>query len=92
MIQILISLLTLTFPFESYIFGKRKGIKKSIPKFGNGKGMQKSIPIIKERESEAIILGNGREREFPLTSVVTSISSSVDELLSSSGDLVFGLV
>ena len=41
MIQILIFLLTLTFPFESHIFGKRKGIKKSIPKFGNGKGMQK---------------------------------------------------
>ena len=29
--------------------------------------MKKSIPIIRERESEAFILGNGREREFPLT-------------------------
>ena len=29
--------------------------------------MKKSIPIIRERESEAVILGNGREREFPLT-------------------------
>ena len=29
--------------------------------------MKKSIPIIREWESEAFILGNGREREFPLT-------------------------
>ena len=29
--------------------------------------MKKSIPIVWERESEAFILGNGREREFPLT-------------------------
>ena len=29
--------------------------------------MKKSIPIIQEWESEAFILGNGREREFPLT-------------------------
>jgi len=44
--------------------------KKAFPKFGNGKGMKKSIPIIRERESEAFILGNGREREFPLTPVL----------------------
>ena len=31
--------------------------------------MKKSIPIIRERESEAFILGNGRERVFPLTPV-----------------------
>ena len=31
--------------------------------------MKKSIPIIRERESEAFILGNGRERDFPLTPV-----------------------
>ena len=41
--------------------------KKAFPKFGSGKGMTKSIPIIWERESEAFILGNEREREFPLT-------------------------
>ena len=41
--------------------------KKAFPKFGNGKGMKKSIPIIRERELEAFILGNGRERELPLT-------------------------
>ena len=47
---------------------KREGNeKKPFPKFGNGKGMKKSIPIIRERELEAFILGNGREREFPLT-------------------------
>ena len=39
--------------------------KKAFPKYGNRKGMKKSI--IRERESEAFILGNGREREFPLT-------------------------
>ena len=52
-----------------------------IPKSGNGKGMEKTqsqnsgagreqkkpIPIIRELESEAFILGNGREQEFPLT-------------------------
>ena len=41
--------------------------KKTFPEFGNKKGMKKSIPIIRERESEAFILGNGGEREFPLT-------------------------
>ena len=41
--------------------------KKAFLKFGNGKGVKKSIPIIRERESEALILGNGGEREFPLT-------------------------
>ena len=29
--------------------------------------MKKSIPKVRERESEAAILGNDREREFPLT-------------------------
>ena len=38
-----------------------------IPKSGSGKGTKKPIPIIRERESEAFILGNGREQEFPLT-------------------------
>ena len=32
--------------------------------------MKKSIPKVRERESEASILGNDREREFPLTPVV----------------------
>ena len=48
--------------------------KKTFPKFGNGKGMKKSIPIIREWESEAFILGNGREREFPLTPVLSGNS------------------
>ena len=38
-----------------------------IETFGNKKGMKKNIPIIQERESEAFILGNGREQEFLLT-------------------------
>ena len=38
--------------------------KKTFPKFGDGKGMKKSIPIIREQESEAFILGNGRDREL----------------------------
>ena len=41
--------------------------KKIFPKSGKWKGMEKSIPIIRERESEAFILGNGQEREFPFT-------------------------
>ena len=41
--------------------------KKTFPKFGNGKGMKKSIPKVRERESQTSILGNDREREFPLT-------------------------
>ena len=41
--------------------------KNPFPKFGNGKGMKKSIPKVRERESEAFILGNDREREFLLT-------------------------
>ena len=49
--------------------------KKAFPKFRNGKGMKKSIPIIRERESEAFILGNGREREFPLTPVTGRLSN-----------------
>ena len=47
---------------------ERKGNGKNpFPKFGNGKGMKKSIPIVREWESEAFILGNGEEGEFPLT-------------------------
>ena len=49
-------------------------MKKTFPKFGNGKGIKKSIPIIRERESEAFILGSGREREFPLTPAPVSAS------------------
>ena len=44
-------------------------LKNPFSQIGNGKGMKKSIPIIWERESEAFIDGNGREREFPLTPV-----------------------
>ena len=50
------------------LFWEREGNdKKAFPKFGEGNVMEKSILIIRERESEAFILGNGREWEFPLT-------------------------
>ena len=52
---------------HSQISGTGGEQTKAFPKFGNGKEMKKSIPIIRERESEAFILGNGREQEFPLT-------------------------
>ena len=45
-------------------------MKKNIPIIRKREGNKKSIPIIREWESEAFILGNGREREFPLTPVV----------------------
>ena len=45
-------------------FRNRKGIKNLFPKFGNGKRMKKSIPKVRERESEASILGNDQEREW----------------------------
>ena len=45
---------------------------------GNRKGMKKSIPIVRERESEAFILGNGREREFPLTPAINSTWSKIE--------------
>ena len=41
----------------------------SFPTFGNGNGNEKTIPSFREREWEASIPGNGREREFPLTPV-----------------------
>ena len=37
-------------------------------------GKKESIPIIRELESEVFILGNGREREFPLTPVFINIA------------------
>ena len=55
--------------------------KKTFPKFGNGKGIKKSIPIIGERESEAFILRNGREREFLLTPVRSLIKNRETEIL-----------
>ena len=43
--------------------------------------MKKSIPKVRERESEASILGNDREREFPLTPDLPRKSSRRDKLL-----------
>ena len=47
--------------------GKGKQWKKSIPKIREREATKISIPIFQERESEALIPGNGREHEFPLT-------------------------
>ena len=49
------------------IWGQEGNRKNPLPYFGNGKGMTKSIPKVREKESEASILGNDREGEFPLT-------------------------
>ena len=38
--------------------------------------MKKSIPKVRERESEASILGNDWEREFPLTPVLNEVPVS----------------
>ena len=43
--------------------------------------MKKSIPKVRERELEASILGNDREREFPLTPDLPRKSSRRDKLL-----------
>ena len=55
--------------------------KKTFPKFGNGKVMKRSILIFRERESEAFIPRNGREREFLLTPVRSLIKNRETEIL-----------
>ena len=45
---------------------------KSIPETREREANEKSIPIIRERKSEAFILGNRREWEFPLTPGIES--------------------
>ena len=49
--------------------------------------MKKSIPKVRERESEASILGNDREREFPLTPVYILHSSSPKQEQVPDGDM-----
>ena len=44
--------------------------KIAFPTFGNGNRNEKLIPNLWEREWEAVIPGNGREREFPLTPAI----------------------
>ena len=45
-------------------------------KFRKGQRMKKSSPIIRERESETFIPGNGREREFPLSPAISAKKNS----------------
>ena len=46
--------------------------------------MKNYIPKIRDRESEAIIRGNGREREFPLTTEQQLDASLINHQLSNS--------
>ena len=55
--------------------------KNSFPTFGNGNGNEKLIPKLWEREWEAGIPGNGREREFPLTPGLRTFSYVVNYLI-----------
>ena len=69
-------------------FGNGKGIEKTHSRnSGMGRELKKTIPEIREREgnkkihsrnsgreSEASILGNDREREFPLTPAFSSVN------------------
>ena len=66
----------LWFPSVKWKIQEREGNEKKLfPQFGKGKGREgkKSSPIFREPESEALILGNGRERELPLTPDIWSI-------------------
>ena len=56
-------------------------MKKSISQVRDGKGMKKYIPIIRERESEAFIPGNGRERDFPLTPATSLVHNHFEDYL-----------
>ena len=56
------------------IIREREGNKRNIPEILKREWNEKFIPIIWERESEPFILGNGREREFPLTPVLSGNS------------------
>ena len=61
---------------------EREGNEKNpFPKFGNGKGMKKNHSRNSGRESEASILGNDREREFPLTPATRCILHSCHKYL-----------
>ena len=52
---------------------KQDGNEKiAFKKFRNGQRMKKSTPIIRGRESETFIPGNGREREFPLSPAISA--------------------
>ena len=69
--------------------GMGRDWKNPFPQFRNRKGMKKSIPIIREWESEAFILGNGREREFPLTPVMVMSTVIIDVIHNVQGTWVW---
>ena len=48
-------------------------MKKGIPEIWEREGNEKNVPKTRERESEAIIPGNGREREREWNEKITMI-------------------
>ena len=62
-------------------------LEKAFPTFGNGNGNEKLIPKLWERESEARIPENGREREFPLTPALQQIREHTSPALDFSHSL-----
>ena len=65
-------------PFPNFRNGK--GMKKTFQNIRNGKGMKKSNHIIRERESDTFIPGNGGEREFLLAHVVFLLFSGSEQV------------
>ena len=70
MIQLLISLPTVKFPFKSHIFGNRRGIKKSIPKIGEQGGNAK-VPFPKFGDGNKRLSFPGRARNGNYCSALT---------------------
>ena len=62
--------------------------KIAFPTFGNGNGNEKIIPNFREREWEAGIPGNGREREFPLTPDVGCVQRKIKSNFRKNGYLL----
>ena len=60
--------------YEPANLGTGREWYEAIPQFGNGKGMMKKNKF-QERESEAFIPKNGRERQFPLAPDMITIQT-----------------
>ena len=53
------------------LFGKGTGFTKKLSHYsGREQETQKSLPAVQDREFKAFLLGNIREREFPLMPVL----------------------
>jgi len=62
------------------ISGMGREWKKTFQNIRNGKGMKKTNHIIRERESDTFIPGNGGEREFLLANVVFLLFSGSEQV------------